>query len=1259
MSAEELARPGVEVIQQFRTVTPSVITPTLVPTIVGVAKQLVEVQEVSASGGVQLNTDALVTLPALFIAAAGVGDPLRYSGLHGLSLAFSVNEGPDAIVVFSDPTAFGLSPATIVDQVNTALAQQDITAAIAETVGDDTWQLRTLGVGPFQSIRIAASTSPAVASAFGAGIERTFTGLTAYNQFAVLVPPTALPDPAGNLEELVVDPASVRAFLATGSGGLQEALRDTAFLQRGEVSISGSTTEGTVDLSTDFPFFSGQVLWLRTEIGEVQVVTIPSNVNTAAQLLALLNGTSGFTGLTASLGGSNGLVFSRDEGTYESYVQILAPDTNSANTLLGLTPQVARGTGIRTVDDGNGDAVTPLLQFSGVNFTASAGSATLTGSGAPNLPPAAGSTLVLSDGGQPQTIVFDGTETTLALVKAAIEAVMGSGAGGVVSVDDSGPNFLATNTRIGEESFLEVLGGTALGVLDTGDTPAETVEGTQSLNADIAASTTEGTVNLADGSGFPTLGTQTFQVSVDGAAADTVTLGSEANFAALKATIEGDVVGGGGVVATRASGTTGGLVLTSVATGSSSSIQIIEGTGGAALLGLAIETVQGEDVFPTIGTETFQVSINQGAPLTVTMSSETAFGAVKTTIEGDLAGVTATQGVNGGLVLTGTDTGGAASLEVIDDGGGGVALFGLTVGEVSGSGETLVTGAMAFGAPFQPAPGDQLYVDGLYYADIAKVAPGGATDTLRVNRLVPIADGVGRHFYIVAKRLVPGSASLGVSRPRPDLTLDGANNLVLKHNQLRDTRGFPITGVAPLYVSYTAVRQDVSPLASNPGLLRFSDSVGLASALSPINTDNPLGFGLFCALVNAPGIEITGLGVDAVSADSPYGTVEAFTRAAEYLESFEVYAIAPLTHDPVVAQVFNTHVSFMSEPASKSERIVLWNPEEPVRALDTLVASGTDGDGLTATTFDTKVVSLSTLLNNAGVPAVGTIPVSKGVFLDIAGDDKSYSVQSVVGGVVTIRTTFAAAENADGFFSTTPLTLPIISQAFAIRVRGGELLTPVGTKDKAKVAATMAALGQSFQNRRFWLTFPATAGAIVDGLEQRVEGFYLNAAVAGMIGQQPPQQSFTNFPMAGFTRVFGSNDTFSDRQLNQMAAGGVYVIVQDAPNGPLTARMALTTDLSSIETRTDSITKVVDFSAKFLRRGLRNFIGRFNITQGFLDTLGTVGEGLGSFLVESGVLIGLTFNNIIQDEDARDSVLVDTTLDPPYPCNYVRLTLVV
>ena len=43
MATAELPRPGVEIIQEFRAASPTVLRPTLVPCIVGVAKEIVEV----------------------------------------------------------------------------------------------------------------------------------------------------------------------------------------------------------------------------------------------------------------------------------------------------------------------------------------------------------------------------------------------------------------------------------------------------------------------------------------------------------------------------------------------------------------------------------------------------------------------------------------------------------------------------------------------------------------------------------------------------------------------------------------------------------------------------------------------------------------------------------------------------------------------------------------------------------------------------------------------------------------------------------------------------------------------------------------------------------------------------------------------------------------------------------------------------------------------------------------------------------------
>lgn len=1041
--AAELPRPGVEVVQQFRTVSPTVITPTLVPNVVGVAKQIVELFETSAAGANVLNGDALITLPAAFLASAAVGDPPVYSGLDGLALVLSINNAPNVTVTFSDPTSTGLTPATVVSQILDAFAAADATGATAEVVGTTQFRVRTLGIGDLQQLFIDATTAGAVLTAFGIGAGRTYVGVNTYRQYEVGVPDSNFPDPRQNLDELAIQPETIRVFLALGNGtDVRELSRTESFLRAGQVDDPVVVT-GTVDLTTlTLPGdIQTQTLLIKVNGGATQTVTFTSGATSVANLLAELNGQT--TGLVATAGAGDLLVITSDSVGFDSTIEIVS---GSAVATLGLTAGVYNGVNIAVIDDGNGDVLSPIVEFAGEDFTSTGTAAARTGNVAitsltyPG--DLANKTIEISDGKSPQTITFSSTIANSTAVLAAINAVVSPASGGRITATLDGSNFLVlTNSLTGTQSMVQIVGGTAVATL------------------------------------------------------------------------------------------------------------------------------------------------------------------------GHTVGVT---------------RGGASHVEV----------------------------------------GDEVWVDGVLLGVVRAVAPGAINTRIKLDRQLTISSDIGKDFYIVATGLQATPAS---DRPLPDLIIAGDGSAVIKHDILRDTTGTALAqtiGRANIYLTYEAVRQDVSPLAKAPGLLRVDSVTQLESELAPINTQNPLALGLFFALANAPGVQVTGLGVDAVSSDAPFGTVEAYTRAAEFLEAYEVYAIAPLTNDQTVAQIFNTHASFMSEPANKGERVVLFNSKKPETELDTLVASGAAGNSSSATAFDTSVANLPALLLAASVNPVGTIPVSAGVYLDIASDSKRYSVSSVNGSVVTIRTSFNAGENEDNYYATTDLNDPplptiLVNETFAIRIRGAALVKSDGTPDNQAIAETYQALSQTFLNRRFWHTMPDTCAATLAGVEQTLPGFYMNAGIAGMIGQQPAQQSFTNFPMAGYTRVIGSNDTFSERQLNIMAAGGTYIVVQDAQGAPLVSRMALTTDMTSVETRTDSITKVVDFAAKFLRRMLKNFIGRFNITQGFLDTLSSVIQGGLNFLVENGVLIGGNLNNIIQDEDAPDTVICDCLLDVPYPCNYIRLTLVI
>jgi hypothetical protein len=1030
--AAQLSRPGVEVIQVFRAVSPTIITPTLVPNVVGVCKQIVEVLESDGAGGNVLNSDALIVLPAAAIAVEAVGDPGVYTGLDGLNLIFSANGMPSVIVTFSDPLATGLTPASVVAQVQAAITAAGATGVVADLVEQNPqWQLRTVGTGDFQTIFIDPSTDLDVLTAFGFGAGKTYAGLSSYSQYIVRIPQESFPDPRKNLAELGIETETVRVFLATGNAtGLQEAHRTQTFLRNGSVADPAFLI-GSVDITgLTYPSgVTGKIITLDHNGTQLtHTVGSPGSVSAFVTELATAFATIGITAIQ-TVSPSGHLEFKTTTG---GQTETITAVSGNLLATVGITVSATdTGESISSIDDGNGDAVTPLINLAGAitipNFTSSPTAAVLSLTG--TYPLAADGTLILSGGDQPQTIELTAGQSA-AQVFAAINKIVAPAAGGLITASSSGStNVTLTHSETGTDSVIQIIGGTAL----------------------------------------------------------------------------------------------------------------------------------------------------------------TAMGAA--------AGFTR-------------------------------------------------------GVPCKPLPGDELWIDGVFYANIVQVAPGGQTAVLKVDRQVAISTNIGTSWFIIAKNLT-GSPIVG--RPTSELTFDLTGAPIVKQELLRDTTGARVDAKAQIYLAYQAVRRDVSPLAAQPGILRFDDTTQLGTALSPITTDNPLALGLFFALLNAPGVQVTGLGVDESTDVAPFGTVEAFTRAAEYLESMEVYAIAPLTHDATVHQVFDTHVTVMSAPENKGERIVLINPSIPTTKNDTLVASGTNGDRLTTTTFDTKISNLTGLVLNAGINPVGTIPVSAGLFLSLASSTDRFSISAISGSVITTRTSFAAGENDDGFYTTDTLPLAI-AETFAVKVRGAAL-SVAGIPDKDGIALTLQQTAQTYGNRRVWMIEPDKCAATLEGLEQIIDGFYMCAAISGMIGQQPPQQSFTNFPMSGFTRVIGSNDTFKQAQINVMAAGGVNVIVQDAPGAPLISQFALTTDMTSVETRTDSITKVVDFTAKFLRKGIKNFIGRFNITQGLLDTLSSVIQGLLGFLVENGVLIGADLNNIIQDEDNPDTVLVEVRLDVPFPCNYIKLTL--
>jgi hypothetical protein len=507
----------------------------------------------------------------------------------------------------------------------------------------------------------------------------------------------------------------------------------------------------------------------------------------------------------------------------------------------------------------------------------------------------------------------------------------------------------------------------------------------------------------------------------------------------------------------------------------------------------------------------------------------------------------------------------------------------------------------------------------------------------------------------------------GAGRPMPDAYMDDASVLHIQSQILRDlVTGIPLDqtyNTGTLYIQFKALRRDVTAVAVVPGVLRISDVTTLGTVLDPLTEDNPLGLAMFLMLINAPTFECKGLGVDEITPAAPYGTGAAYARAAALLEAEEVYALAPLTQDEVIHELWVTHVDVMSGPEQGGERIVFINKLMPVQANPGIALSGTNA----ASTTNENEVHLDAD-PTAGLLALGihgpALAEGLGVYLEVTvdGELRHYNLATVNGSLVTARTTFTnPLTDADGFYSTTDISTPIVDASYSLKVRGASLVIPGSNPprlDYSLVANTVAIANGTIHDRRCYSVFPDTIKTTIAGIEKSLPGFYACAAIAGMVASKPPQQGFTNYPMTGFTGVVGT-EKFTRSQLNIMAGGGTYILKQDAIGAPLTSRHQLSTNTDSIEMRELSITKVVDFTAKFLRMAVRKFIGVNVINDNLLDSLGTTIHAVLKFLEEAGVLNGSAVNNILQDSTNMDTVLIDVTLDVPYPCNYLRLTLVI
>lgn len=608
-----------------------------------------------------------------------------------------------------------------------------------------------------------------------------------------------------------------------------------------------------------------------------------------------------------------------------------------------------------------------------------------------------------------------------------------------------------------------------------------------------------------------------------------------------------------------------------------------------------------------------------------------------------------TSNVQLGIAAAATDTGADAALVGLNGNGFSVTFDGNpTVFEVNFISNSLPEAVTAINTEVG--------------ADVASIT---ADNKLKISSLL---QGVGSDVEITASNLAAvglgtdDAVTPGAGRPSPDITVNTLLSTVTINPQvLRNTvTGAPLALSAPAYVSYEALRREVA-FPETDRAVSVSNFTELAANFGPIDERNPLGLGLFFALNSAgEGTVIKGVGVSAVTATEPKGTVLAYLEALSVLEGEECYFVVPYSSAKEVIDAADLHVKNMSSAENRGERVLIACPTNPLRESDTVVLSGTNAASGEPGQLDLNDNPGDELVA-AGINPSIAIPFELAdtrqlyVEFTVDGEVYRYSVSRVSGSVLTLRSNVAAEKNLDGFFTTGVFDESAAGISFSLKIRGRSLYVPGTTQlDKLRYAQAVRDIAQQYANRRQLRLYPDTVTTTIDGESKNVSSFFFGCSLAGSAAFEGASSAFSGRPVLGFTAVVGPR--LQESHYDIISAGNA-VIEAPVAGGNLALRMQSTTDVSSIEAREWSITKSIDAFAKLIRSALRSRTGPFLISKGYLDQTMLTLTSVASAATESGLLQYAKAESISQDPEEKTTVNASFIVKPFYAANYIKVTI--
>lgn len=207
---------------------------------------------------------------------------------------------------------------------------------------------------------------------------------------------------------------------------------------------------------------------------------------------------------------------------------------------------------------------------------------------------------------------------------------------------------------------------------------------------------------------------------------------------------------------------------------------------------------------------------------------------------------------------------------------------------------------------------------------------------------------------------------------------------------------------------------------------------------------------------------------------------------------------------------------------------------------------------------------------------------------------------------------------------------------------------------------TAKGLVSSIDDKRVRVPFITTATKILsDGTLHSLTADYVCAALAGLAATIPVHRALTRQKLYNFVELKNVVKV-SRGWKNELAQEGYMIIEQPGGSGaPVVVRHGNTTKMDNVADKEHSIVAVVDYTSKYLRNCLESYIGVYNVDNILVTKVKGTVLICRSTLIKAENIIDLILTDIRQDADNPDTLAISVAVKPPYPCNYIDVTIVV